>query len=213
MGRFGYIALVSLAMAGPPAAQSPRDASEGVKVGDWWTYDQKDEIAGKLIDTYTSTVTEISPKEIVTSLAFRGRSTLGVVIFDHDWDRILNGSLRYNPNDGHGVRIPLAVGKEWRVEFSERNEQSGNSFKGTSVSKIAAQETITTDAGMFDTFRIERQVKQFNTRDPSTLSEQQFVLWYAPQINHWVRRTTLTKVQKRTVSSTSDQLIDLSRKQ
>jgi hypothetical protein len=213
MGRLMLIALASLTMLNPALAQSPRDASEGIKVGDWWTYNQKDEITGTVRDTYTSTVTEISPKEIITSLSFRGRSNLGVVIFDHDWNRIVNGALRSNPNDGHGVRLPLEVGKEWRLEFEERNTQSGAGFKGTSASKVVAQEPMTTAAGTYDTFKIERQFKEFNAADPSRLTEVQFVLWFAPQINHWVRRTTLTKVQKRTISNTSDELIELGRKQ
>jgi hypothetical protein len=120
--------------------------------------------------------------------------------------------LRYKPNDGHGVRLPLEVGKQWRLEYEERNVQNGVNSKGTSVSKVAAREMITTDAGTFDTFRIDRQVNEYNAADPSRSSEMQFTLWFAPQINHWVRRTTLTKRERRTLSNITDELIELGHK-
>jgi hypothetical protein len=86
-------------------------------------------------------------------------------------------------------------------------------MKGVSLSKVAAQEMLTTPAGTFETFRIERQVKQFNAADPSRATELQFVLRFAPQINHWVRRTELTKVQTHTLETTSDELTAFGRKQ
>ncbi|SRR6266700_3583493 len=213
--RLCLASLVGLAVIWPHvlAAQSQDGTNDSIKVGDWWTYNHKDEITGLLVDTYTSAVTEISPKEIATSLTFRGRNGAGAVVFDHDWNRIANGALRYKPSDGHGIRLPLAVGKEWRIEFEERNVQNGVNVKGASWSKVAAQESVTTPAGTFETFRIERQVKQFNAADPSRSTDIQFVLWFAPQINHWVRRTTLIKVEKRTRESRSDELIEFGRKQ
>jgi hypothetical protein len=213
--RFCAVLLIVFASLCPLrlAAQSPAAANDDVRVGDWWTYDRKDEITGLPMSRYTSTVVEISPTEVVTRLAFSGRSTFGSVIFDHDWDRIANGNSRYKPNDGHGVRLPLAVGKEWRIEYEARNVQNGASMKGASSSKILAQETLTTSAGMFETYKIERQVKEVNAADPSRLTEIQFDLWFAPQINHWIRRTTITKIDKRTRSNETDELVELGRKQ
>jgi hypothetical protein len=182
-------------------------------VGDWWTYDRKDEITGLPISSYTSTVLEISPTAIVTRFTLRGRTTFSSVIFDHDWNRTANGNSRYKPNDGHGIRLPLAVGKEWRIEYEVRNVQNGAAAKGTSSSKVLAQETLTTPAGMFETYKIERQVKEVSAADQSRPTEIQFGLWFAPQINHWVRRTTLTKVDRRTRSNETDELIGLGREQ
>jgi hypothetical protein len=74
-----------------------------------------------------------------------------------------------------------------------------------------AQEDVTTLAGTFNTFKIERYVRQFNTADPSKLTESQIVLWYAPRINHFVRRTTLVKFEERTRSIMSEELADFTR--
>jgi hypothetical protein len=195
------------------SAQAPDDSNNSVHVGDQWTYDTKDEISGITTRTYTATVSEISPKEIVTHLTFRGSNGTGTVVFDHDWNRVANGDLRFKPHDGHGVRFPLAVGKEWRSEFVSSNVKTGVNMKGSSSSKIVAQETVATPAGTFETFKVERQVKEFNAADPSRSTEAQFVLWYAPQINHWVRRTIVTKVEKRTRSNQTDELVEVIRKQ
>lgn len=194
-------------------AQSPDDATNPVRVGDFWTYDTKDEITGKTTGTYTGTVSEITSGEIVTHLTFRASNGTGLVAFDHQWNRMANGEWRYKPNDAHGIQFPLSVGKEWRSEYVSSNVRTGANFKGSSLSKIAAQEMITSPAGSFDTFRVERQDKEYNVANPSRSTESQFTLWYAPQINHWVRRTIVTKVDKRTVSNQTDELIEFGRKQ
>jgi hypothetical protein len=210
VAKFHAILLMGLASLCPlhAAAQSPGEA-----VGDWWTYDRKDEITDLPMSSYTSTILEISPTEIVTRFELRGRTNSSSVIFDHDWNRTANGNSRYKPNDGHGVRLPLAVGKEWQIEYEVRNVQNGATAKGTSSSKVLAQETLTTPAGTFETYKIERQVKEVNAADPSRLTEIQFDLWFAPQINHWIRRTTLTKLDKRMRSNETDELTGFGRKQ
>lgn len=90
---------------------------------------------------------------------------------------------------------PLVVGKTWEIEFDARNNLANENAKGSSSSKVAAQEDVTTLARTFNTFKIERQVRQFNTAAPSKLTESQIVLWYAPRINHFVRHTTLVTFQ------------------
>lgn len=193
----------------PLAAQSPSTGNEAVRVGDGWVYDRKDEITGNPTDTFTSQVTEVTPQEIVTRAIFRGKNGSAFVVFDHGWNRTIDNNVKYNPNDGHGVHLPLAVGKEWRFEYMAQNTQSGANMKATSLAKVVAQETITTDAGTFDAFKIDRQVRGFNTADPSKLLEMEILMWFSPQINHWVRRTITTKFEKRVRASSTDELIDI----
>jgi hypothetical protein len=85
-------------------------------------------------------------------------------------------------------------------------------MKASNLSKVVAEETITTQAGTFDTFRVERQVKEFKTADPSRSEESQVTLWYAPQINHWVRRTIIDRIEKRLRSNQTDELVEMSLK-
>jgi hypothetical protein len=194
------------------AAQSPDQANDAVQVGDRWVYDTKDEITGFPKDTYSQVVTEVSPKEIVVSLTIRGKSGSTLMAYDHNWNRSDMPAVRFKPNDGQGIHPPLAVGKQWRAEYEARITQTGASTKGSVISKVVAQETITTPAGTFDTFKIETRVQDVVASDPSQASQFENVIWWAPQINHWVRRKLVTKFQNRTRSSTSEELTDFSRK-
>ena len=195
------------------SAQSPEDAANPVRVGDFWTYDTKDEITGKTTRTYTGTVSEITPAEIVTHITFRANNGTALVAFDYQWNRIANGEWRFKPNDGHGIRFPLAIGKEWRSEYVASNVRTGVNLKGSYLTKVVEQETVMSPAGSFETFKVERQVKEYNSADPSRSTETQFILWYAPQINHWARRTITTKVEKRLTSNETDELIEFGPKQ
>src|SRR5262249_16309712 len=152
-------------------------------------------------------------KEIVTNMIFRGRDDKGSVVFDHDWNRSVINNNKFDPNDGSGVDWPLAVGKEWRSTYTTRNTKTGVNAKSSSLSKVVAQETVTTPAGTFETFKIERQVKAYNSADPSRYQDVQMVTWFAPQINHVVRRTTIVKQEKRTASNRAVELIQIIRKQ
>src|SRR5215470_7613145 len=188
------------------AAQSPEPANDAAQVGDRWVYDTKDEITGFPKDTYSQVVTEVSPKEIIVSLTFRGKNGSSLIAYDQNWDRLDMPNIRFSPNDGQGIRPPLAVGKEWRANYEARVTQTGAATKGSVISKVVAQESITTPAGTFDTFKIETRVQSIAASDPSQSSQFENVIWWAPKVNHWVRRQLVTKYQNRVRSSTSEEL-------
>jgi len=194
-------------------AQSVERPSEEVQVGDAWVYDSKDAITGLPLSTYTSLVAEVSPSEIVTNAIFKGNNNRALVVFDHDWNRLVTNNQKFNPNDGHGVRWPLAVGKEWRSSYTTSNTQTGANTKVSSLAKVVAQETVTTPAGTFETFKIDRQLKEYSIADPSRYRDMQVIMWFSPQINHWVRRTSVVKQEKRTISNSSDELVQIKKKQ
>jgi hypothetical protein len=133
-------------------------------------------------------------------------------VLDYDLNRIDDSVWKYKSNDGQGVRLPLAVGKTWRFEYIATNMQNGAVLRSTSVSKVVAQETVTTPAGTFETFKIERKVTQYNAADAAKESRTDIVIWYAPTINRWVRRTFATRIEKRVRSSGSEELTDFNRK-
>jgi hypothetical protein len=214
LAAFGTVLLLGVAALSPNVltAQSPTPADGGVQVGDHWTFDSRDEITGLPRDTFTRAVTEVSPNEIVVRQGFRGKSGFSIIVYDHNWNRIENSTVKFKPNDGQGIRPPLALGKDWRSEFEARNTQTGSSFKDTVVSKIVAQEMLMVPAGMYETFKIETRTRELNTANPSRSTEFEYVGWYAPLINFWVRRMLVTKIQKRTTESVSEELVDFGRK-
>src|SRR5437879_5437837 len=135
------------------AAQSPEAPNEGVQVGDRWVFDSKDEITGFPKDTYTRLVTEVSANEIVTNFFVRGKPGNAVMVFDRDWNLVDNSTWKFKPNDGQGIRLPVTVGKSWRSDFDQKNTNTGANFRGSVSSKVAGQESLTTPAGTFDTFK------------------------------------------------------------
>jgi hypothetical protein len=66
-------------------------------------------------------------------------------------------------------------------------------------------------SGTFDTFKIDLPARELNTTDPSKISETEVITWFAPLINHWVRRTVVMRFQIRTRTSNSEELTDFSR--
>ena len=204
---------VALAVAYPKniVAQFFNEPDGAVTVGDRWVYDTRDEMTGQPKETYTEIVTKLSPEEAVVNLTFSGTPASVFVTYDRDWNCVDNLIWRFKPNSGEGISLPLAEGKIWRIEFDARNNLTGESIKGSSSSKVVAQEDVATLAGTFNTFKIERQVRQFDAADPSKLTESQIVLWYAPRINHFVRRTTVVKFAERTRSIMSEELADFTR--
>ena len=208
-------AILSVGLAGAypknAIAQFFNERDGAVTVGDRWVYDTRDEMTGYPKETYTEIVAKLSPEEAVVNLTFSGSTTSVFVTYDRDWNCIDNLIWRFSPSSGEGISVPLAVGNTWGIEFFARNNLTSESVKGSSSSKVVAQEDVTTLAGTFSTFKIERHVRQFDTADPSKLTESQIVLWYAPQINHFVRRTTLVKFQEYTRSIMSEELADFTR--
>src|SRR5262249_52213897 len=171
-------ALWSDALLGQPADQT----SDAVRVGDRWVYDTKDELTGFPKATYSHVVTEVSPKEIVVSLTFRGQNNSSLMVYDHNWNRLEQSNAKFRPNHGQGIRLPLAVGKEWGGKYEARATQTGViNAKASAVSKVVGQETVTTPAGTFDTFKIETRVQSINTADPSQSYLYENVGWFAPQ--------------------------------
>jgi hypothetical protein len=206
--------LIGLAMIWPGvlAAQEPTNADQAVRVGDRWTFETKDEITGETKDTVTEVVTEVSDKEFVTRISARGKAGGRLVAYDHEWNRVDDSLWKYKPNDGRGVRLPITVGKEWRAENESNNMKTGTVVRTTTRTKVAGKETITTPAGTFDTFRIETQATTHMTEDPTKGSDSEVVAWYAPQINHWVKRTVVVRIEKRVRSNYSEELVDFGRK-
>jgi hypothetical protein len=211
-GLLGGTLLLGVAVVSPLVAQSAQDEAGSVRVGDLWVYDTRDDVSGLPKNTYSEIVTEVSPKEILTEVTFSGTGDAAILTYDPEWNRIDNLLWKFKPNDGQGISLPLTVGKQWRAEFDSRNNQNGTSLRGSSLSKVVARETVTTAAGTFEAFKIERHIRQFNTENPSRRLDSQVTEWYAPQINHWVKRTFYTTQDKRVRSSTSEELTDFSRK-
>jgi hypothetical protein len=203
----------------PPAASSSAtetanspEPMEEVQIGDHWTYEIRDEITGEVKSIVTNTVTDISASEIGTRTTQLGNGNFGYLTFDRSWNVTNNGTWRYTPNDGTGIRLPLAVGKSWSFKSTDVNSSAGVSGKRSGTSKVTAKESVTTRAGTFDTFKIETSFEIQNANDPT--KKYQFVqqTWYAPLIDHWVKRSSQSRSEGRVRDKSIVELVEYGRR-
>jgi hypothetical protein len=181
--------------------------------GDHWTYEERDEISGTVRANRTNVVTEVTPTEISTRVDTLGKPEPGQMIFDRSWNMTLSGSWKYSPNDGLGIQLPLTVGKTWTFQTNNINGANGNIWKRSGKSKVASQETVVTKAGTFETFKIETTFSARNVNNPTLKNEVTSVTWYAPAIDHWVKRTFVSRTDRHLMIDDAIELTDYGRKQ
>ena len=222
LATMGLLASASVLTAQTPPSQpsapasteapSQQETMEDPQIGDHWTYELRDDVSGDLKSTITHTITDITPTEISIRLAVLGRPNGGYYTYDRAWDLINTGTWRSTPNDGTGIRAPLAVGKTWSFKSTDSNTSSGVSLKTSGSSKVTAKEALTTRAGTFETFKIETTYESRNSNDATKkyLSEQQ--TWYAPAINHWVKRTHVSRSEGKVRDRSAVELVEYGRR-
>jgi hypothetical protein len=203
----------------PPAASAPAveapnspEPMEDVRLGDHWTYELRDDITGEVKSTITNTVTDVSDSEISTRSALLGSPNFGYLTFDRSWNLINNGVWRYTPNDGTGIRAPLAVGKTWSTKSTDLNSTAGVSWKRSGTTKVVAQESVTTRAGTFDTFKLESSSQIQNANDPTKKFQAVLEIWYAPAIDHWVKRSFVQRSDGRVRERNTIELVEYGRR-
>jgi hypothetical protein len=188
-------------------------AMEEPRPGDHWIYEIRDEITGGITATRENVVTEVTPTEISVRFKTVGTNNEGFNVYDRSWNVVEARPWRYSPHDGTGIQSPLAVGKTWPVRTNNINSANGNVWKRSGTSKVVGQESVTTKAGTFDTFKIETTFTGRNVNNPTLKNEVISLTWYAPAIDHWVRRTFVSRANKHLQISNMIELIEYGRKQ
>ena len=199
-------------VAAPSAPDKPVIPMEEPQPGDRWTYEVHDEITGTVTATRENIVTEVTPAEISVRFKIVGTSNEGLNVYDRSWNLIEAAPWKYSPNDGSGIESPLAVGKTWPVKGNNINGANGNVWKRTGTSKVVGQESVATRAGTFDTFKIETAYTVQNVNDPTRKEEVTSQTWYAPAIDHWVKRVFVLRANKHLRTNNTIELVEYGRK-
>jgi hypothetical protein len=197
-----------------PAAtdSTAQESMEDTQLGDHWTYEFRDDISGDVKSVLTHTVTDVTDSQIGVRITRAGNANSGYQTFDRSWNLINRGVSRYAPNDGTGIRAPLAVGKTWSFKSNDINGTSGFSGRRSGTSKVTTQENITTPAGTFDTFRIETSIQIQNANNATDKAQVVMQTWYAPAINHWVKRSFLLRSDSRVREKNTVDLVEYGRR-
>jgi hypothetical protein len=215
------VAFDNASFAQQPASQTQTSAAastiirmEEPQPGDHWAYEIRDEISGKTVGIRDNVVTEVAPTGISVRFKMQGTSNEGFNLYDRLWNLKKSGQTTYSPHDGtSGIPASLTVGNTWTFQSSMINSNNGNAFKRSGSSKIVGQETITTKAGTFETFKIETSFTVRNANNPTGKSEFTFQTWYSPAIDHWVKRITIVKSDGHLRENNTLELVDYGRKQ
>jgi hypothetical protein len=206
----------------PPGAAAPSGPAitmEAPSPGDHWTYERRDEILGTVRSKRTSTVVDVAPTQISTHVVYFGDATYvgedtpDSAIFDRSWNLLGFGPWTYTPNDGLGVQLPLLVGKAWSVKADAVNSKNGAIWSRTTNSKVVERESVTTQAGTFDAFKIETSYSARNAKDPTRATQVTVRMWWAPSVDHWVKRTFTSRVSGHLLDDTTEVLVEYGRKQ
>jgi hypothetical protein len=191
-------------------------AMEEPQLGDHWTYEIRDEITGKVTATRENVVTDVTPAAI--SVRFRrigatNNSEDGFAVYDRSWNMVEARPWRYSPNDGTGIQAPLEIGKTWPVKTNNINGTTGAIWRRSGISKVVGQENITTKAGTFDTYKIETTFTGTNVNNPMLKNQVTSLTWYAPAIDHWVKRTFVSRANQHLNINNVIELVEYGRKQ
>lgn len=195
-----------------PPSTSAAEAMEEPQTGDHWTYELRDEISGELKSTVIQTVSDVSAGNVEVRLTWLNSSNTGFLTFDRNWNVKNNASWRYAPGDGTGISAPLAVGKSWSIKSNDTSVSANATFRRTGTSKVTSKESVATTAGTFDTFKVETSIQAINVKDPSRKIQVTQISWYAPEIDHWVKRSSEVRVDGRVTDKSAMELIEYGRR-
>lgn len=210
-----FLQCVTSAFAQNPVPNASATASPGVPkalVGDHWTYEVKDEISGAIKFTRTDMVTDISNNEIAVRVDFADPGRTSNIIYDRSWNILRSDPFKYSPNDGTGVQLPLTTGSQWKFAIDVVNSRNGLTFRRVGNSRVTGQESITTKAGSFNTFVIETNYTGKNVQDSTLVNQTSTRTWFAPDIDHWVKRNIVIRQRGHVVQNNTIEMIDYGRK-
>ena len=77
---------------------------------------------------------------------------------------------------------------------------------------MTAKESVTTQAGTFEAFKIETSVQLLNVNDPTKKVQVEQQTWYAPTIDHWVKRTAISRSDGKVRENNSAELVEFGRR-
>jgi hypothetical protein len=194
--------------AATSAASGP-EIMEDPQTGDHWTYEVRDDISGNLKTTVVQTVTDVSASNIGIRLTFPDNSNTGYLTFDRSWNVRNNATWRYAPGDGTGISAPLTIGKTWPIKSNDTNVSANATFRRAGTT---AKESVTTTAGTFDTFKIETSIQTVNIKDPSRKIQLLQTTWYAPDIDHWIKRSSETRIDGQVRDKSTMELVEYGRR-
>ena len=178
-----------------------------VNVGDTWYYRSIDGFTNEVRSENRFRVVEITPTEITVQAESKGRSFKKQMISDRQWNTLDDGDAKYEPSN-LDFQFPMSVGSTWKQQSQKTIFSSGAAFSHFREGKVVGTEKVTVPAGTFDTLRVESKTESRSLGPAATITNTVVTLWYAPQVNRWVRLTVQGSANGRVREKYSMELVD-----
>jgi hypothetical protein len=93
--------------------------------------------------------------------------------------------MLYDPDDKNQyLQFPLSIGKKWNTDYEADTRQGNQNRRRSAETKVTVAEQITTPAGTFRTFKIER----YETAPTKRSTERStFTYYYSPEVGGIVK--------------------------
>jgi hypothetical protein len=180
------------------------------QAGDRWSYSYRDDLTGEDKGVANFVVLQADGREIVVRHNVRGKDGPRTMYFTPQWARIDDNLWKFGPHDGLNIPNNPRVGRQWRIDHVAENLRTGMRLNVTGTARISGMDQITTAAGTFEAYRIDVADRRTNA-DSYAVAEGRTTIWYAPQVDRWVRRKFEIYVDGRLREATSDELIEVAR--
>jgi hypothetical protein len=176
---------ILLALSVAARAEQPVGPPD-VRIGDRWTFQQRDGLTDDLQGEFVRRVVAVSPAEITAVMQVKGRAGQVIHYFSHDWNIIDNGVTKFDPS-AVVLRFPLKIGDVWRGQYKTRTLANGFTTACRVSAKVAARETVKVPAGGFDALRVDGVVECHGVDGNAMSIQTASSNWYAPAVKAIVK--------------------------
>jgi len=201
-------ALLGATLLGCSGFAYAEDVMPKIQVGDHWTYQDTDDIAGTPRAKLTMTVTESADKNFTVRVSGPNGGSGYLIVFDSDLNALEQGPTKFTPNDGRGAPHDAKAGSTWKTNYTWKDTVKGGGGKGQAEGKCMSNEQMTTPAGTFDTLKCYVAIKVKPPGGGPTVAESDITTWFAPKTLRWAKRSFVMKMNGHVSESYSHELVE-----
>ncbi len=184
-----FLILFVFGMTEAVRADSPVGVPD-VHIGDIWKYRSIDGYTDEIKLEFTHRIVKMNDKEIIIQIKNKNISAQKLQFLTREWNPVDIDGTKFEPFYPE-YKFPMSVGATWNQEFKSLDNH-GSSYSSFVKAKIVALEKVVVPAGTFEAYRIERDIEVRSGNADADTTKAHIITWYAPAVNKFVRRESLT---------------------
>ncbi|MCC7079124.1 MAG: hypothetical protein IT530_00510 [Burkholderiales bacterium] len=183
----------------PPPGRAAQVAAPDWRAGSTWRYAISDGFTKIARGTVDYRVRGVAGDVVTVDVQSGGQESVELYTREGNWLRRPATNMQtftYRPAY-RAFDFPLFAGKSWTARSTATDPADGRSFPLRLQGRVLGWERIKVPAGEFDTLKVQRMVYldffRLGDRGQSVIQETD---WYAPDLQHVVRRETTSQYLK-----------------